>query len=209
MRRPLLISAVLMLLATHPVLAAPAPMDRMPPMTAGQMTPEQKAVTDKIMLTRRTLSGPLSVWVRSPKLAEPLAGVGEYIRFQALPKPVREFAIMIASSEWGAQLEWNLHYREAVGAGIRPEILQAIADRRRPDGMSPDETLVYDFSRALHRDHGNMPDALFEAVRARFGESDLVDLIGVNAYYGLVAMTANATRSTVPPSAAPVLKPLS
>ena len=206
MRRMLLITGALAVLAAAPVLAA----ERMPPLAPADMTPDQKALADQIMASRHTLGGPFSIWLRSPKLGERLQAVGEYVRFNAMPKPLRELAIMITSCEWGSQLEWNLHYREAINAGIRPEVLAAIAEHRRPEAMSDDEALVYDFSRALNLDRGRMSDAVFEGVRKRFGEANLVDLVSLEGYYGMVAMTANATQVPIPVNAAaPVLKPLS
>ena len=192
------------------VLAAPArAAERLPQLTPEQMTPAQKQVSDKIMGSRRSLSGPFSAWLRSPELADRFQAVGEYLRFSgALPKPLREFAIMITAREWTSQLEWQLHYKEAVTAGIKPEILAALAKGERPVGMSADETLVYDFSTAMHRDRGRVSDALFEGVRGRFGEQGAVDLIGLNAYYDAVSMTINAAQVPLPAGVEPPLKPL-
>jgi 4-carboxymuconolactone decarboxylase len=191
-----------------PVLAT----ERLPTMTPSEMTPAQKEISDKIMASRHTLGGAFHVWVRSPEMADRLQAVGEYLRFRPdLPKAMLELAVMTTAAEWHTQFEFSAHYRNAIEAGIKRDILVALADGRRPEGMTDDEAMVYDFSHAMHHDHGRVSDALFEKVRKRLGDQGVVDLIGLNAYYAVAVMTINATDQPTPPNAnkdAPLLKPL-
>ena len=51
------------------------------------------------------------------------------------------------------------------------------------------------------RDKG-VSDRTFDQVRARFGEQGVVDLVGINGYYTLLAMVMNVAgtpAATVPP----------
>lgn len=192
------------------LLAASAPSaERFPPLTPEQMTAQQKAVAERIMGSRKSLSGPFSVWLRSPVLADRMQQVGEYVRFNSsIPKSLSEFAIMVAARQWSSQLEWHLHYREAVGAGVPPALLADLAANRRPAGMQADEALVYDFSMAMHCGRGRAPDALVESVRSRFGDQGTVDLIGIASYYGAVAMTINVGKTPLPDGVEPPLPEL-
>lgn len=189
------------------LLAAATPSgERFPPLTPEQMTAEQKQVAERIMGSRKSLSGPFSIWLRSPELADRMQQVGEYVRFNStIPKRLSEFAIMVAARQWSSQLEWHLHYREAVGAGIRPALLTDLAANRRPAAMQADEALVYDFSMAMHCGRGHAPDALVDAVRSQFGDRGTVDLIGIASYYGAVAMTINAGQAPLPDGVEPPL----
>jgi 4-carboxymuconolactone decarboxylase len=172
-----------------------------------QMTPGQRKVADAIMRSRKNLGGPFNAWLRSPELADRLQNVGEYVRYNtALPKSLSEFAILITARKWTSQVEWQIHYPEAVAAGMDAAILADLAANRRPKGMSADQTLVYDFTIGMQRDQGRISDALFEAVRARFGEKSMVDLIGLNGYYDAVAMTINVAGVPLPPGVKPPLK---
>ena len=178
--------------------------ERFPTLTPQQMTPDQKKVADKIMASRKNLSGPFNPWLRSPELADRFQNVGEYVRYHsAIPKPLTEFAILITARTWTSQVEWELHYPEAIAAGVKQQMLDDLAARKRPHNMNADEALVYDFSTAMHRDKGHVSDTLFSAVRKRFGERGLIDLIGINAYYDAVAMTINAAE-VPPPNAGPL-----
>jgi 4-carboxymuconolactone decarboxylase len=189
-------------------LTAPAlAQERFPVLTPQQMTPEQKKVADKIMASRKNLSGPFNPWLRSPELADRFQNVGEYVRYHsAIPKPLSEFVILITARNWTSQVEWQLHYPEAIAAGVKQQVLDDLAVKKRPRGMNADETLVYDFSTAMHRDKGRVSDALFNAVKKRFGEKGLIDLIGINGYYDAVAMTINAAEVPLPNAGPPPLK---
>ena len=128
--------------------------ERFPDLKPEAMSPEQKAIADAIASgPRKSISGPFKAWLRSPALADRLQKVGEYLRFQtSLPKPLNEFAILIAGRYWNSQFEWAYHYPLAIKAGVSAAVLADLSDGKVPAGMSADETLVYDVSTELRRD---------------------------------------------------------
>jgi len=182
-----------------------------------EMTPAQKAYADAVMAGptaatgsaavvpgAATIGSPFNVYLRSPELAAALRPVGEYIRFKtSLPAKLNEFAILVTARQWGAQYEWFAHHRLALKAGLDPKVAEDLANGRRPAGMQPDEEIVYNFSQELHTQKG-VGDATFKAVRDRFGEQGVVDLIAVNGYYVMVSMILNVDRTPVPGGKAPM-----
>ncbi len=174
--------------------------ERLPPLDPAAWTEEQRRVAEEIVSgPRGGMPGPFNAWLRSPDLAARLQKVGEYARFRtSLPAALNELAILIVARHWSAAFEWYAHYQLALKAGLAPAIAEAIAHRRRPEGMSEDEAMVQDFARALLETH-DVPDALFARLRARFGERGIVDLIGTLGYYVAVSMTLNIARVPVPP----------
>ena len=186
------------------------------------MTPEQRAVADAIMKGPRaavgspaaaagatSLSSPFNVWNRRPELADRLQKVGEYIRFRSsLPARLNEFAILITARHWDAQYEWFAHHRLAMAGGLNPAVAEDLLNGRVPANMKPDEQVVYDFTNELHERH-NVSDATYKRAVDAFGEQGVADLIAVNGYYVLVAMTVNVDRTPMPGGAKnplPILK---
>ena len=152
------------------------------------------------------LGSPFNVFLRSPEVGESLQQVGSYIRFKStLGFKLNEFAILITARHWGAQYEWHAHHRLALQAGLDPKIADDVAQQRRPQGMSPEEQAVYDFSVELHQNK-QVSDASFKAVLDRFGEQGVMDLIAVNGYYTLIAMVLNVDRTPIPGGAPLPLK---
>ena len=172
------------------------------------LTDEQRQVRDAILAgPRGGMRGPFKALLRSPGLFDTAQRLGAYVRFRSsLPRMLNELAILLTARHWTAQYEWYAHHKLAMAAGLPPAIAAAIAEGRRPEGMSEEMAAVHDFVGALLRT-GAVPDAGFEAVRARFGEAGVVDLIGAVGYYSLVSMVLNVDRVRVPGGALP-LRPL-
>jgi len=187
--------------------AVPA-AERLAPLDPGKMTPEQSKVADDIVSgPRKSLSGPFNAWLRSPQLADRLQRVGEYLRFHSsVPARLNEFAILITARQWTAQYEWYAHYPLAIKAGLDPRIAAELAAGKRPEAMADDEAIVYDVCLALHRGEA-ISEETFDAAVAKLGEQGVVDLIAVNGYYDLVAMTLNAANVEVPTGVQPPLAP--
>lgn len=196
-----------LLLATCVALPASA-AERFPEIPPAQMSPEQTAVMAAIASgPRKNGAGPFKAWLVSPDLADRLQKVGEYVRFRSsLPKRVSEFAILLAGRSWNSQFEWAYHYPLALKEGVEPAVLADLAADREPSGMSPDEALVYRFTRELRHDKA-VSDATFAATEQRFGRRGVIDLVAVQGYYDTVCMTLNVAQVPVPQgSTAPALQ---
>jgi 4-carboxymuconolactone decarboxylase len=134
--------------------------------------------------------------------------VGEYIRFVCpLDKRLNELAAIIAARHWNQQFEWWAHYRQALEAGLKREIADAIGEGRRPTGMAEDEEIVYDLLTEALVNKG-ASDATYARAVKKFGEQGLIDIVGIAGYYLLLAMVMNVTRTAVPEGPALPLPPL-
>jgi len=184
--------------------------DRMPIIPVERMTEAQRKAHDEIVSgPRGALYGPFVPLLRSPDLMRRVQQTGEYLRYRnSLPRRLSEFAILITARYWTQQVEWSIHCPVALAEGLRPELAEAIAQGRRPSGMSEDEETVYEFCREL-RENRCLSDRCYERAKASFGEQGIVDLVGLIGYYSWMAMLMNVAR-TVPPveSGTASLKPL-
>jgi 4-carboxymuconolactone decarboxylase len=176
--------------------------ERMAEIPLDQMTPAQRTVADAIMSgPRQKMSGPFNAWLRNPELADRLQKVGEYVRFNtSLDKRLNEMAIIMTAQYWGSQYEWYAHAPLAIKAGLDPEIVAALGAGNKPEKMKDDEALVWEFTTQLRRDH-EVNDAIYAKAVEKFGENGVMDLVGVNGYYDVVAMTLNVAHVSPPANA--------
>jgi 4-carboxymuconolactone decarboxylase len=184
--------------------------ERLPPIPADQLTPEQKKVLDDIQSGPRGagVRGPFNALLRSPQLCDLVQRVGAYVRYgTSLPQKLNELAICMAGRKWTAQYEFYAHRRLGIQAGLKPEVLDAVAAGRRPDGMDSDEASIYDFATEL-LGTGQVSDAHYDAVKAKFGERGVMDLVGAVGYYSLVSMVLNVAQVPLPAGEPVPLKPL-
>jgi 4-carboxymuconolactone decarboxylase len=172
--------------------------DRLPPIPAEKLTPDQKKAAEEFAAGRGySARGPFAVMLRSPEVMLRAKAMGDYLRFRnVLPKRVSEMVILITAREWTQQYEWAYHYGFALQEGLAKAVVEAIAEGRRPDTMREDEAAAYDFSIELHRTR-RVSDATYARALKLFGEQGIVDLIGVSGYYTFNAMMMNVARSKV------------
>ncbi len=177
--------------------------DRLGPIPFDTMTPAQQVAARTVIDgPRGALYGPFVPLIRSPELMLAAQQMGEYLRYRsAIGTRLSELAILVTARHWNQQVEWAIHAPIAAQEGIAQHVIDAIAARRAPEGLRPDEQAVYDFCSELQRDKG-VADTTYAAALDRFGEHGVTDLMGLNGYYTFLAMVMNAARSKVPPSTA-------
>ena len=182
-----------------------AAIDRMPAISPAEMSPAQTAAMDEIAAgPRGRIGGPFIPLMRSPELMNRLQKVGEYLRFQnAMGLRNSEFAVLVVARHWGQPIEWAIHRPIAEREGVLPATCDAIAEGRRPDAMTADETLIYDALEEL-RNNRSLSDLTYERARQRFGEHGVIDLVAHYGYYSLLAMTMNVARTALPEGASVV-----
>lgn len=185
------------LLAGSLLVAATAAQagERLPSVASAQYNDEQLEAAVEFQTARNgPVFGPFEPLMHSPTLMSRTRAMGDYLRFKsAIGNTLSELAILITARAWSQDYEWTYHKPIAIKAGVKPEIIEAIADGRQPQGMSDDEQMVYQFSTELHQNK-SVSDATFARVEKRWGKKGAVDLTGINAYYTLLAMQLNVAQ---------------
>lgn len=173
--------------------------DRMPPLSPDAMTPEQAEAARAFAGDRGTpVFGPFVPLLRSPELMVHLQRVGAHCRYRsAIGLRLTEFVILLVGRRLAQPVEWAIHAPIALEAGVAPGTVEAILEGRRPPAMSPDETLVFD---AVHElwEHRGWSDATYAAVRERFGEAGVIDLVATVGYYTTIGTVMNVARTRAP-----------
>ena len=200
--KTLLAAGVLAALIAMPSVGRAEEITRFVPLKAEELTPPQKAWADAITAPPRNAkfgNPPYRAYIRSPELASRLSALSDYLRWNTSLSPrLSEMAILITAREWSAQYEWFAHYPLALKGGLDPQVADAIAAGKRPDGMKDDEAALYDLATALYRDR-KVSDPVYKAALEKFGERGIMDVIGIIGYYDLVSMTL-ITMQAVPPN---------
>ena len=182
--------------------------ERFKTLTDAEMTPEQKKLVQAIVSgpRKRMTGGPFQALLRSPEIGDIVQQLGAHVRFKSiLPDALKEFAILVTARHWTAQYEWQAHRKMGVEAGLDPAKADQLAEGKRPDRMSADETAIYDFASELLQ-KGEVSDKNFEAVKAKWGERGVVELVLTCGYYSCVSMILNVHRHPIPPDAKPLPK---
>jgi 4-carboxymuconolactone decarboxylase len=134
-----------------------------------------------------------------------LQKTGEYLRFHNNIGPkLTEFVILLTARQWTQQYEYDAHRVNGAKAGIKQETIDAITQGRRPETLTPEEEIAYDFFTELSQNH-SVSDPTYARAVAKFGEQGVVDMTGLVGYYTTLAMIMNVARSPLPPGKTPPL----
>ena len=180
--------------------------DRMPPIPADKMTEAQKKAAAEFAAARNSApTGPFAVLLRVPELMDLGFRWRQHVQSRsALDQRLTEFVILMTARHWTQQYEWNAHHPAAIKAGLKPEIIAAVAEGRRPEHMAEDEAILYDLCMELQRHH-SVSDATYARALAKFGEAGIVEATSMAGYYTLLAMVMNTARTPLPAGAKPPL----
>lgn len=181
-------------------------MARLTPITSKDQVPAaDHAVVDSIVKSRGALQGPFSMFLHAPELAGRAAHLGAYVRFEGrLDMRVRVLAAMVVARELDALYVWGAQTGGARRQGVPESTITAIREKHTR-GVPAEDAQIIEFTQRLLREH-RVNDALFNAVRQRFGDYGLIELTGSIGYYAMLAMTVNACELEPAPGAE-VLKP--
>src|ERR1700722_16316975 len=107
----------------------------------------QRQLYDSIMRTRPrgSLSGPFSVLIHTPDIAEPADGLANCFRVSPkLDKRLIELIVLLMCCDASGKYAWSVHEPVARSAGLTDETIDAIRARKRPPFKRDDEALIYD-----------------------------------------------------------------
>src|SRR5262249_15012461 len=167
-------------------------MARLPSITSkDQVAAKDHATFDSIVASRGAVQGPFTMFLHSPEVAERVAHLGAYVRFEgSLDMRVRVLAAMTAAREFEAMYVWGAQPGGARRQGVAESTIDAIRDNHSR-GVPAADAQIIDFTRALLRRH-RVDDAMWKAMLERFGSDQLVQLTTAIGYFSLLSMTVNA-----------------
>jgi len=167
-------------------------MPRLPAITRKDQVPtKDHAIFDSIVASRGAVQGPFTVFLHSPDIAGRVAHLGAYVRFEgSLDMRVRVVAAMTVAREYDALYVWGAQTGGARRLGVPEATITAIRENHLR-GVPPDDAQIIEFTRQLLRRH-RIDDTAANAMRARFGDDEYIQLTGAIGYYALLSMTVNA-----------------
>ena len=137
----------------------------------------------------------MAVAAHNPKLALTLAGVSGLIAGQLAwckRTDLRELAIQRLSRHFGSEYGWRSRLGHGQAAGLTPEQLADVTDWRASAHFDGDQRLTLEYTEAVVA--GSVDDALFDRVKARWGEVGAVECTTLISFWSFWAMLLSATR---------------
>ncbi len=177
-------------------------MSRLPDVNRDALAPGDQAIWDRIAAVRTGVRGPFGVLMHVPALADHVAALEDYFRFNAaLPAADRELVIMVTAREMGARYPWARHEARGREVGTREEAIEAVRLNGTLEQLTARERLLVELVRSLLRTRA-LPDELYTRAVAELGRQQLIETVALAGHYSLIGLTVNAF-DVAPPENSP------
>ncbi|HTR35488.1 MAG TPA: carboxymuconolactone decarboxylase family protein [Bryobacteraceae bacterium] len=187
----------------------PDSLSRLPEVKRTDLDADGQRIYDYIAGPNKTFppTGPAAVSIYSPKVAESIQMLNQYLRFHGvLSRRDTELAILVAAREFDQAYEWTGHEAAARNAGVDQSIIDVVKYGKDETGLSDKDTLIIRFGRQLFREH-KLDSALFAKAVDLFGRQGTVEMATVMGDYAMAAIMLTAAdqhlpadrKSTLPP----------
>jgi 4-carboxymuconolactone decarboxylase len=160
--------------------------------TREELGPEGREIYDKIGAVRDGIvSGPFSVWLRTPTVAAAANELGNSLRITgSLNRRVFELLTLACASHWRAAYPWAIHAAAARSHGVDDAVLDAVHAGRVPDDGQPDERLACEVGFSILKT-GGVPSELFERAREAFGVEGVIEMVTTIGFYSTASLVTN------------------
>jgi alkylhydroperoxidase family enzyme len=143
-------------------------------------------------------------------LEHAVQGFGLYQSPNRLLDPrLRELAQARAGWAAGSQFVFSQHCKSLRALGLGDETIAAIPHWSAADCFDETERLVLAYTDCLVFDRGRVPDGLFDALRDRLGDEQVVELTYIAALYLQHAVMSRALRTEFDDRPEPVVEVIS
>jgi 4-carboxymuconolactone decarboxylase len=160
---------------------------RLDPIPFEDLTPEQKTIHAELAGTRKRVAGPFAIWLRLPNVAHTANQLTLALRENGkLEKRLFELIVLIVTRHWSAQYAWAAHEPHAVTAGLAPEVIAAIRERRKPEFKKADERLIFEAVSEL-LDSRELSAPTYDRLLKQFGVELTIEALSVAGFYGMVS----------------------
>jgi len=184
---------------------------RLPLITPADLTPEQKPLYDdmrrgiasnfnafKVQREDGALMGPWNPWLHEPLIGKAIWDLTLAMTASAsLPDNVRQIVILVVGARFDAAYEIYAHIAVAEREGMREQRLATLVANLKPNDLSPEESVAFDFAYALVRG-GTLPEPLYRLAVETFGQHSTNEMIYLVGLYCLVSTTLNGFNVPVP-----------
>jgi len=185
-------------------------MARIPAATRESVPQHHRDTFDEVVQSRGGIprTGPGSIMINSPEASRRASHLSDYLRREStLPSNVQELAMLVTARELDCQYIWNAHAAAGKKAGLSPELVEALREKRPLPPLKPEEEAVIRYGQEFFRTH-RVSRGTFQTAQEQLGVQGLTELTMLMGYYGMLAFCVNAFDGDLPSERSESLLPV-
>lgn len=169
--------------------------------TLNQLNTASQPLAERVLkVSSDGIGGPFNMLLKSPRTGSFFVDILDHFNgnFSHVPPLARRLAVLLLARNARSNYAWWSHHRRALSTKEFTENqIDAINERRKPEGLGEMLDAVYDYVNALTQGTPTPTHAL-TALRAVMDEATVVDLIVLCGTYTTVAMILNEADVKLP-----------
>ena len=173
-------------------------LSRVPLIDRASLDAEGQRIFDYVSGGRPMRTGPAPVSMYSPKAAEPVHALNQYLRKTVVGSRYFELSALIAAREFDQQYEWSGHEPAALRAGVEQSVIDVVKFNRDVAGLNEKDATVIRLGRALLRDHKVSPELWAKTVEL-FGRQGAIEIPLIIGDYVMAGLMLTAVDQQLPP----------
>jgi 4-carboxymuconolactone decarboxylase len=155
-------------------------------------------LVDGVLRVFGGIRGPFSMLLHSPKMAQPIFDLGNYLReHSVVPAKLRTLAILVAARERRGAYVWSAQVNAARRAGVSEQTIDLIRSRAPAAKFPAEERDIVAYAEQLMTTT-RVEQATFDALQSRYGVQWLLELTTATCYYGMLSGVVSAFEVDVP-----------
>ena len=185
-------------------------MARVPAATRESVPHHHQQAFDAVVQSRGGVprTGPGSIMIHSPEASRRASHLSEYLRREStLPSHIQELAMLVTARALDCQYIWNAHAAAGKKAGLSPELVDALREKRPLPSLQPREEAVIRYGQEFFRTH-RVSRGTFQTAQEQLGVQGLTELTMLMGYYGMLAFCVNAFDGDLPSERTEALLPV-
>ena len=165
---------------------------RLPPLEPGQWSAEQRELLAPIEQRNGRVYNVFATLARHPKLMKRWLPFANHLLFKSsLAARDRELLILRIAHLARSEYEWGQHVEIAKREGLSPAEIARVADGPGAAGWAAEDAALLRAADELWEE-ACLGEASWTALRRRFGEAEIMDLIFTVGGYAMLAMALNS-----------------
>jgi 4-carboxymuconolactone decarboxylase len=185
----------------------PESLSRVPPVRYADLDTDGQRIWNLIAgANGMPRTGPAPVSMYSPKVAEPMHLLNQYLRTSVVGSRYFELSALVAAREFDQQYEWSGHEPAALKAGLDQAAIDVVKYNRDPAGLPAKESTIVRLGRALLRDH-KVDRELWGKTVELFGRQGAIEITTTFGDYVLAGLLLTAVDQQLPGERRQLLPP--
>jgi len=178
----------------------PESLARLPLVQRADLNDEGRRIWDYVAGAGRAMpkTGPAPLSMYSPKAAEAIHSLNQYLRTTVVGSRFFELSALIAAREMDQQYEWSGHEPAGLRAGLEQSVIDVVKFNRDTAGLAEKDATVIGLGRALFREHKVRPELWARTVEL-FGRQGAVEITAIMGDYAMAGIMLTAVDQQLPP----------